>query len=147
MRKLAQYLIKLVTDPQLHAERTNSKNKLIIEAMIEKYSQGLPGVLTSRVALTPNANDGLDQVVLLTGSTGALGSHLLASLLQDKTVKRVYALNRLSASSPTVGRQKIGFVDQGLDTELLSSNKLVFIDGDISKTNMELEVEVYNEVR
>ncbi|KAF9238233.1 hypothetical protein BU15DRAFT_62645 [Melanogaster broomeanus] len=52
-------------------------------------------------------------VVLLTGSTGGLGSFLLSQLLENPTVERVYALNRPSSSTSIEERQRSAFLDKG----------------------------------
>ena len=60
-------------------------------------------------------------VVVLTGTTGALGPNILASLLQNERVRRVY---RPSRDHDITHRQRSPFEDQGLDTTLLQSKKL-----------------------
>jgi hypothetical protein len=62
----------------------------IISGMIQRFTQGMPTLPESGKPL-PERN-----VVLLTGSTGYLGSHMLTYLLRAKRVKHVYALNRPS---------------------------------------------------
>ncbi|EPQ57834.1 acetyl-CoA synthetase-like protein [Gloeophyllum trabeum ATCC 11539] len=103
-----------------------------IETMVEKYSAQFPK------PVSPESPPGDGAVVLLTGSTGSLGSYILAALLGDDRVKRVYAFNRLSATSPTVDRQKAAFVNRGLSGDLLTSSKVVFVDGDASVPDLGL---------
>ncbi|KAI0388936.1 acetyl-CoA synthetase-like protein [Xylariaceae sp. FL0594] len=59
-----------------------------------------------------------DQVILLTGSTGSLGSYILASLLARPDVKKVFCLNR--AASP-VSAQESSFKLRGLPLSELST--------------------------
>ncbi|KAJ7255805.1 hypothetical protein B0H12DRAFT_1202107 [Mycena haematopus] len=104
--------------------------KKATEDMILKYSSTLsPSVSILATTTTP-------ATVLLTGSTGSLGSQILASLLKDTRVAKVYALNRFSAGKTLAARQaKAGtslaarhlavFEDKGLDITLLDSFKLV----------------------
>ena len=98
------------------------QHKQAINAMIEKYSVGLDGpvdgVLPSTQLVEP-------AVVLLTGSTGGLGSFLLSELLKSPAVQRVFAFNRPSSSKSIEERQKWAFRDRGLDIDLLDSDKLV----------------------
>ncbi|EPQ57831.1 acetyl-CoA synthetase-like protein [Gloeophyllum trabeum ATCC 11539] len=103
-----------------------------MEAMVEKYSAQFPK------PVSPESPPGDGAVVLLTGSTGSLGSYILAALLGDDRVKRVYAFNRLSATSPTVDRQKAAFVNRGLSGDLFTSSKVVFVDGDASVPDLGL---------
>lgn len=53
--------------------------------------------------------------MIITGSTGSLGSYLLAELLQDPTVTRIYCLNR---SADAAQRQLQSLKDKGLADEL-----------------------------
>jgi len=66
-------------------------------------------------------------VILLTGSTGSLGSYLLESLLQDPTVLKVYCLNRGDA---TEARQTRSHLEKGLKTNL-SDERAVFLKCDL----------------
>jgi thioester reductase-like protein len=85
------------------------------------------------------------EVILLTGSTGFLGSHLLATLLQTSTVSRVYAINRPSSVS-LQDRQVAAFRKSDLSSDLLKSPKLVLLEGDLSKVRLGLDENVYNEI-
>ncbi|KAF7340997.1 Acetyl-CoA synthetase-like protein [Mycena sanguinolenta] len=102
----------------------------VVEKMIEKYSAGFEVPLNC-----PEKNDGAlspGGVVLLTGSTGGLGSHILEILLALPSIDRVYACNRKGKIS-VLERQKEAFVDRALDVGLLSSDKLVCLECDTAK--------------
>ncbi|KAI7865365.1 hypothetical protein BDF14DRAFT_1730514 [Spinellus fusiger] len=64
-----------------------------------------------------------DQVVLLTGATGFLGSFLLAKLIREPSVKKIYCLVR-SQGSKALDRIVTSFEKWSLDTELLQSPKV-----------------------
>ncbi|KAF8549634.1 NAD(P)-binding protein [Imleria badia] len=103
-----------------------------MNAMIDKYSVGLSGLATSPVV--SGVTNGLvshhtNGVVLLTGSTGGLGSFLLSQLLQNPRVQRV------------------AFVDKGLSVDLLSSEKLVYVEADASLDHCGVSPELYEEIR
>ena len=120
-----------------------------INVMIEKYSVGLSRSLSSPVV--NGAANGLfsyptSSVVLLTGSTGGLGSFLLLKLLQDPRVQRVYAFNRPSSSTSIEKRQCSAFVDKGLSVDSLNSKKLVYVEADASLDNCGLSPKLYEEV-
>jgi Male sterility protein len=73
------------------------------------------------------------RVVLVTGTTGALGAHLLEILLVDSTVDGVFALNRRRPRSTKERahlRHEAGFHKRGINQELLKSPKLMFVDAD-----------------
>jgi hypothetical protein len=77
-----------------------------VQAMIEKYSLDLPKLNAKASEQGPSGH-----VVLLTGTTGGLGAHLLAALLGDKRVTKVFAYNRPSKAS-TLSRQQGVFEDR-----------------------------------
>ncbi|KAJ7731262.1 acetyl-CoA synthetase-like protein [Mycena metata] len=115
----------------------------IIEEMITKYSEGFDTGVVDRET-NPKASAGT--VVLLTGSTGGLGTHLLQILLNLASVRRVYAFNRRSRF-PLAERQKAAFLDRRLDAEILSSDKLVYLEGDAAIPTLGLPLDVWTEVR
>ena len=110
-----------------------------ITSLIDQYSSNLPRVVAK-------TNSGDDIVVLCTGTTGNVGSYILAALLSDNRIKRVYALNRLTPTS-TINRQNVAFEERDLPVELLASPKLVGLYGDITLGNFGLKKSVYDEVR
>ncbi|KXN82193.1 Polyketide synthase HetM [Leucoagaricus sp. SymC.cos] len=78
------------------------------------------------------------EIVLLTGSTGRLGCHILKQLMERPDVLKVYALNRPSVTGQTrEQRQQEACSRWGID---LQSNfeKVVFLDYDTSKERLGL---------
>jgi thioester reductase-like protein len=116
--------------------------------MIEKYSVGFGHSARDSSTTLVNGRSRDDHVVVLTGSTGGLGSYMLASLLQRNDVSLIYAINRPSrdASSSIQQRQKSGFADRGLDVTLLHSEKLVYVVTDTSQDDLGLGTELYQKV-
>jgi len=116
--------------------------------MVEKYSVGFEYSARDASATTVNGGTRGDHVVVLTGSTGGLGSYLLASLLQREDVSVVYAFNRPSrgAAFSIQRRQKSSFEDRGLDATLLQSEKLVYVETDTSHDVLGLDRELYQKV-
>ncbi|CCM02247.1 uncharacterized protein FIBRA_04328 [Fibroporia radiculosa] len=81
-----------------------------------------------------------DRVVLLTGSTGGLGSHLLAELLGRNDIKRIYALNRKTRGEFGLRhRQRESLVFQGLSVDVLESPKLILIESDFDAEDLGLD--------
>ena len=109
--------------------------------MIRKYSIGF-----DVDAQRPTGPLLPDAVVLITGTTGGLGSYFLAQLLTDDRVSRVYAFNRPSENS-IAERQAAGFKARELDTSLLSSSKLVYVEGDAASSQLGLAKELYEKLR
>ncbi|KAK7017974.1 hypothetical protein VNI00_018486 [Paramarasmius palmivorus] len=105
-------------------EKTVQEHVKRIEDMVAKYSvkpRSSPSKSTKR-------SDSGKHAVLITGTTGSLGSQLLSDLLNDSRVAAVYALNRKSPGD-IIARQKARFEDKGLDSnvieEALAPNKSV----------------------
>ncbi|KAI0681684.1 male sterility protein-domain-containing protein [Cerioporus squamosus] len=89
------------------------------------------------------------ETVLVTGTTGRLGSHLLAQLLERMDVARVYALNRGAPGSEESleKRNRAAFRQWGLDESLLDSGRVSFHPADLSKPNFDLGEPLYEEMR
>ncbi|KAJ7696821.1 acetyl-CoA synthetase-like protein [Mycena rosella] len=115
--------------------------KAAIEKMITKYSQGFDEPIVQH---GPVSSSGA--VVLLTGSTGGLGSHILEMLLNLASVERVYAFNR-RGRTPLSERQTEAFVDRALEVNLLSSEKLVYLEGDTSEPGLGLPADAWTTLR
>ena len=108
---------------------------------VEEYSAEFP-VRTPSADLA-GALEG--EVVLVTGTTSGLGCDILAHLLADQSVARVYALNR---RLPHVEkRQRASFRERGLDEALLSSPKYRAVEGDTSVPGFAIEPLQFEEVR
>ncbi|KAH7318806.1 hypothetical protein B0J17DRAFT_724242 [Rhizoctonia solani] len=87
----------------------------------------------------------LKERIVVTGTTGALGSHLLAQLLESDGVEKVWAMNRKSSKGNTRGRQMVSFEDKMLDLSLLNNEKLKFVDADLADPKLDLHNGVYDE--
>ncbi|KAF7349949.1 Acetyl-CoA synthetase-like protein [Mycena venus] len=128
-------------------ESTEAKTSAM-DAMAAKYTQNLPKT-RPRFAVngqdTPVRDHGM--VVLVTGTTGALGCYLLARLLQDPRIDRVYAFNRATRKAVDLHtRQKLTLIDRGLDPGILGSEKLSLLEGDLTEPNLGVSEETYEEL-
>ena len=110
-----------------------------VRAMIAKYTADLPNAKAKA-----KSRGDAPPVVLLTGSTGNIGSHILAYLLSEERVGRVYTLNRPSADP--LGRLRSAFDDRGLPVKVLDDSRLVSLAGDITRDDFGLEETQYREV-
>ncbi|KAJ7612097.1 putative aminoadipate reductase [Roridomyces roridus] len=84
-------------------------------------------------------------VVLLTGSTGSLGSQILASLLSDERIGKIWALNR-PAGRTLRERHVDTFRERGLDLGLLEKEKLRMVEGTLHEEKLGVESGVYEEI-
>ncbi|EEQ29776.1 putative NRPS-like protein biosynthetic cluster [Microsporum canis] len=100
-----------------------------IDMLVSKYTDGLPDLENTK-----------SHSVILTGSTGSLGTYLLNYLLNDDTVSKVYCLNRSDAKE----RQTESFRLKGLRIEAL--DKAEFLTASLSEERLGLDKEKYDEL-
>lgn len=92
-----------------------------------------------RAKYTAGLGDG--HTIILTGSTGSLGSYLLESLVhQQQSVRKIYCLNRTEDSK---AKQTAASESRGLTTDW-PPQRVEFIQVDVSKPNFGLALEIYN---
>jgi len=118
-----------------------SERRRRLQDVIEKYTQDW---LVHRPQTTTKSSSG--EVILLTGSTGGLGSQILAQLVAMPSVTRIYAFNRPSQRS-SYDRQLESFADRGNDVSLLQSKKIVYVEGDTSIVGFNLNPDLFNQIR
>ncbi|KNG47232.1 acetyl-CoA synthetase-like protein [Stemphylium lycopersici] len=101
VKKLASVMSETVSKLNVqHASPPTREEKL--SAMVRKYTKDLVRPRNmSKATKRPSK-----QTVILTGSTGSLGSHILEQLLGNPDVEKVYCLNR---SDNAESRQKEAF--------------------------------------
>ena len=81
------------------------------------------------------------QIVMLTGSTGSLGSHLLQTLLANP-ISHIYCLNRATDS---LGLQKKRNQLYGLEMQL-DASRITFIEADLSQEYLGLQQEILHKL-
>ncbi|KXG50671.1 Male sterility, NAD-binding [Penicillium griseofulvum] len=121
---LAEALYDLVHNKTRGAETAIDLQRKSVDRFRAKYTAGLRNGHT----------------VILTGSTGSLGSYLLESLHQQQSVKKIYCLNRAEDGK---AKQTAASESRGLTTDW-PSQRVEFIQVDISKPNFGLAAEIYN---
>jgi hypothetical protein len=134
-----------VTTQAVATGSATTAHHTLMEDLVRKYSEQLDAREISPVvaALSPSVH-----TVLLTGSTGALGSHLLAHLLTRDTVQHVYALNHISTGGDTlIERQAKALAEQGLSPALAGSTKLTLLVADLAEEDFGVSAEQMKEVR
>lgn len=125
---LATFTSQLALNSTTPASTENKVRDMV--SMVEKYRHQLPKHSGSVVS---PAKD----VVLVTGTTGSLGTALLAQLVASDDVGQIFAFNRTGAKGVAVTkRQENSLKAQGLDTFLLNSSKITFVEGDTSQPTL-----------
>ncbi|KAK3332836.1 hypothetical protein B0T19DRAFT_457824 [Cercophora scortea] len=131
-------------DASHEAEAVSREEKM--SRMIHKYSRDL-----QRACKTAAATDGIGPspdglVVLLTGSTGSLGSYILHKLMDNPQVAHFYCLNRTADAAE---RQSRSFSDRGLGPIDFDTGhpKVTFLHADFTKERFGLEPTVYQDLQ
>lgn len=145
---LAKFVYSLISEQSTQNVESESQVAKKIQEMhdlLDKHSSNLP----SRPSPASQFKTEASQVILVTGTTGRLGSHLLAQLLQDSSVDKIFALNRDPSRSATevATRQLAAFRQWGIDVALLSSAKVTFLAGDSTDAKLGLDDKTYNQLR
>lgn len=126
-------------------EETDEEKVKKMEEMVEKYTTSFL-VPISPPRYSSSSSSG-SKVVLLTGTTGGLGSNTLATLMDDPSVNKVYALNRPGKLSLR-DRQRAMFEERGLGSKVgeLEGGKVVLLESDTSSPGLGLDVNVFEDV-
>ncbi|KZS90163.1 acetyl-CoA synthetase-like protein [Sistotremastrum niveocremeum HHB9708] len=140
INSLTTFLVDSLSLSSHHNQRSEHDK---VYDTIAKYSKNFPARITD-ASLASAA--GL--FVAVTGTTGSVGSFLLAQLLEHADVRMVYCLNRKS-SKPTTERQREGLADRGLDPLMLEQNaqRIQFLDVELSDARLGLSTDVYEKLR
>lgn len=147
--QLSDFIAGVVARGRVSGRIDPSSKAEEMRQILRKYSTQISSIpLTSNSRISSGQAYLETEVVLLTGCTGRLGSHILHQLLRDPRVVKVYALNRESSGSDAAleSRQASSFREWELDEYLLSSDQVVFLACDYAKPMLGLNETRYNEV-
>lgn len=113
------------------------------ERLLAKYTSGwatqkLQALSTRRQNTTGSTSPNIGAVVLVTGATGSLGSHIVQKLAENGTVAQVICVNRRSNSVPVNTRQQEAFATRGITLTPGARAKLRVLDADTSKPQLGL---------
>jgi hypothetical protein len=124
------------------SDRHNESRIDAMHIMVDKYSQNFPKIRNGESDWRSSG-----KVVLLTGSTGNFGAHVLADLISDANVSRIYSLIRNDKTGTGVKRrQENAFLERGLDVKLLQSEKVVLLETRLSDDKFGVDHETFSEV-
>ncbi|KAI5121945.1 hypothetical protein M0805_002017 [Coniferiporia weirii] len=142
---LSKYISANVTGTTAANSGGVEEKRRELQALVSKYTTAFPEFKPSPVRQL-NRADG--DVVLLTGSTGSLGSNILAKLIQNAGVVHVYTMSRPSSSGTSVKERHVAaFTREGLDVELLDDPKVEFLQGDPSHADLAIDPALYEEMQ
>ncbi|KAI9745048.1 MAG: hypothetical protein M1818_001326 [Claussenomyces sp. TS43310] len=104
-----------------------------MQAILRTYTNSLPH--SSQLSPPPSTEN---MTVILSGSTGSVGSYLLEALYNDKNVSHIICLNRKSNAADK--HSQMG-PKRGLSP--LNTDRVEFLKADFSKAQLGLEASVY----
>ncbi|KAF1940667.1 ochratoxin A non-ribosomal peptide synthetase [Clathrospora elynae] len=120
------------TNEQARKDGDDSTDELA--RMIEAYSRKIDDIGLATQWERPAVDDKPKTVVLLTGTTGSLGSYILQRLLSTKDVAHIYCFNRTTDARE---RQIRNSKNRNLDTHF-PPERVTFLDGDLAKPSFGL---------
>lgn len=138
-RRLAAHIFNKVLKGQTVAQSEDEQQQEAMRDIHKKYTQNL---IKAKPGRSDPRNE--NQVVILTGSTGMLGSYLLDMMGRNPRVAKVVCLNR--AADGGRAQQAKALADRGLDVSLLDT-KAEFHHADLSRPDLGLGADVYARLR
>ena len=134
-----------LTDAILRFSRHAQESKTVQEqarhrmmgAFLKEYKEKIDQIPISPTAVQETPN----RVVILTGSTGALGSHILYTLLANP-ITHIYCLNRATDSLALQEQRNQSY---GLETQL-DARKVTFLTANLSQENLGLQQETLHKL-
>ncbi|KAL1884818.1 Type I Iterative PKS [Paecilomyces lecythidis] len=116
------------------------------ERLVQEYANGwaTPKLLRFK-AKKQGSNRAASRgaVVLVTGATGSLGSHIVQKLVENPTVAQVVCVNRESISVPVARRQQEAFQQRGIKMPAGARTKLRILGTDTAKQQLGLPPHEY----
>lgn len=135
-RRLASHIMhSVLSSSSAQAQSEDEQQQEAMRTLYHQYTRDLTVATPGRPS--PRAEG---QVVVLTGSTGMLGSYLLALMGSNPAVRKIVCLNR--AADGGRAQQVKALADRGLDVGLVDT-KAEFHHADTSKPDLGLPAAVY----
>lgn len=120
-----------VAKPGSHSTTALSEGE-DLEEVLRRYTTVFPTHVPSLPA--PDID-----VVLITGTTGSLGSAVLAEIVASESVGHVYAYNRRHQQQGILERQREALRLRGYNEDLVTSPKVTFVEGDLTALGLGLD--------
>ncbi|KAG6995597.1 hypothetical protein G7Y79_00044g080680 [Physcia stellaris] len=133
------------SNTQMHSDSENAAlaaRKKSVDDYVQKYTAGfsIPLSSPSSSALNDNA-----KVVLVTGASGSLGSHLVDQIAQKPDVKTVICLNREKNTEPYLRQQK-AMRDKGIRSFDKIRSKLLILQSNSTAPKLGLSGTDYEDL-
>ncbi|KAB8226753.1 hypothetical protein BDV33DRAFT_197741 [Aspergillus novoparasiticus] len=120
----------------------NASRRKVIDKYIRRSIEDFTMPVTSQNGF---GSDG--QVVLLTGATGSLGSHIVAQLAQRQSVKTIFCLNRGNPNEESFQKQTSALQKRGISLAAHEMGKVKALTATISHHKLGLSSELYDTLK
>ncbi|KAI0318669.1 acetyl-CoA synthetase-like protein [Amylostereum chailletii] len=146
--RMAAFVSNAVLSPAQNQPPDLAARGRELQALVDRYTADLPVRGSSVPSLrAANGNGGIEgDVFFVTGTTGSVGSNVLAQLLASEDVAKVYAFNRPNSGATSAQRHLSAFAKRGLDVGLLDSEKLRYVEGDLTADFFAVGEALYHEI-
>ncbi|KAL7629881.1 hypothetical protein AAE478_001404 [Parahypoxylon ruwenzoriense] len=135
-QRLAQYIYSILSGGSTPNSGSDKQHEhQAMKSLWEKYTSHLLTKKEGRSGPWDN-----DQTIILTGSTGMLGSYMLDLMVKSPAVKRIICLNR--SEDGGAARQAQSFQDRCLSADY--GSKAEFLHADMSRPDFGLPHDVYD---
>ncbi|KAL4890135.1 hypothetical protein BDV59DRAFT_195244 [Aspergillus ambiguus] len=114
-----------------------------METYIRKYTNKIDQISRNTPEHRKPENPAMGHSVILTGSTGAIGSHILRELVQTSSVNQIYCLNRSAGGQDA---QIARDLERGM-SPCPEVPRIKFFQADLSQPNLGLRAEEYASIR
>jgi hypothetical protein len=131
---LSRYILSAVHGELADGPREADELLALVDHYTSSFQKHVP---------TSPAVDG--DVFLVSGTTGSLGSAVLAVLVATESVRKIFAFNRPS-SKPIVERQKEALKSRGYDPEIANSQKVTLVEGNLDGSGLGVNPALEDEV-
>lgn len=135
---LSNVLAAFLNDGIAPSEDSNAARASAVENAVTRYTENLPPRTTIQEAAADAKKS--NSTIAIIGSTGYVGSHLVANQLDNAAVSRIYCLDRGSDASARL-QAALGKLGKDLDT-----SKLVFFKAEIGAPRLGLSQEQYQQI-
>lgn len=135
---LSRILVGYLNDGVVPSEDSNTARASYVDDAVARHTKSLP-----RREVSPEAaavTHGSTSTIAIIGSTGYIGSHLVATHLRNPDISRIYCLDR-GSDAPARLQTSLGKLGKDLDT-----TKLVFFKIDIGAPHLGLGQEQYKHI-
>lgn len=139
--------INKLTDYLLGSSAGKQSIEEEMQALVDKYTSYLHD-LSQEIPSAPAKTTSEGRTVAVTGVTGSLGAHIVASLAQDSSIVRVYAFNRARDTKSATRRTIASLVARKVwhSLPLQARRKIVSIPVDLSQKDLGFDKDLYTQV-